>query len=218
MNLRFWKRATANNQPTVATEIKNHAAAATDIKNEKAPKVPQKVTQSAVPRMAVTSRFLPKNKQPRNGVVNRIKINTIYHDGLLFVNVLADVRRRKKEAPPKKRKSNNSSLKVVAYVRVRPFIPYTRVPGICEYTNGNIQQVIPCWEEYDGELKDIRTGAIVEPSGDFQIWPVLPGTVWEYADAKMILVSRNCRHETITMPIERGQITASMDIKKAIII
>lgn len=213
---RFWKRATANNQPTVATEMKNHAAA-TDIKNEKAPKVPKKVIQSAVPRMAVTSRLLPKNKQPRNGVVDRIKINTIYHDGLLFVNVLADVRRRKKEAPPKKRKRNNSSnLKVVAYVRVRSFIPYTRVPGICEYNNGSIQQVIPCWE-YDGELKDIRTGAIVEPSGDFQIWPVLPGTVWEYADAKMILVSRNCRHETITMPIGREQITASMDIKKAII-
>ena len=63
------------------------------------------------------------------------------------------------------------------------------IPDVGEFNHWNMKKVQPVEVSEDGNLKDIRTGKLISPEKNTQLWPLFTGTVLEYADGKKLLLS-----------------------------
>lgn len=62
-------------------------------------------------------------------------------------------------------------------------------PGYYEYKHPSVRGICPCLK-VNGVYKDLRTGKIVEKTGDTLEWSETPGTVFQYPDGYETLISR----------------------------
>ena len=69
------------------------------------------------------------------------------------------------------------------------------IPDVGEFGHWNMKKVQPVEVSEDGNLKDIRTGKLISPEKNTQLWPLFTGTVLEYDDGKKLLLSRRFNKE-----------------------
>lgn len=82
-----------------------------------------------------------------------------------------------------------NAAKFVAVVFTTPYFILNSFPNVGEYNHRNILRVIPCAMKGE-KFFDLRTGEEVVLKGNYQIWPVLSGTVFMYPDSECYLVTR----------------------------
>ena len=103
--------------------------------------------------------------------------------------------------------------KVVALVQVPDYLPYNRRPHLLDYANENIKHIIPC-VKVDGQYFDLRSNKKVERDESMEEWLVFTGTVFQYPDGKMFLVSRRYANQQLIILEMTEDIHPTMVLRK----
>ena len=81
------------------------------------------------------------------------------------------------------------ATKLATLVFYGPIYGVSSIPHIGQYLHRNIKKVVPC-EVVNNQYRSLRTGCLVEKTGNVVEWPLLRGTVLAYEDGKQFLLSR----------------------------
>lgn len=74
-------------------------------------------------------------------------------------------------------------------------------PKLGDYDNKYIKKTVPC-EKVQGRFYDLRSGKEVKKSGNTKEWRNLTGTVFQYPDGKMLLITHRYRKNFENLCVE----------------
>ena len=81
------------------------------------------------------------------------------------------------------------ATKIVAVVFTTNYSILNSFPNVGEYDHQNILRIVPA-QKINDRYFDLRTGEVVNLVGNYQVWPVVTGVVFQYPDGEQFLVTR----------------------------
>ncbi len=95
-----------------------------------------------------------------------------------------------------------SSDKVVNLVFFGHISGFNSIPQVLDYGHRNIKEIVPCVVA-NGKYRDLRTGKVVEKTGNVAEWPILVGAALQYeGENTFFLLSRQISGDRALMLIE----------------